>query len=71
MKTQLVRDVPIGILLVVLSLCSQTFVQYLAGWPSFWHLVGIMLAAGISWRLMLVGVDLVMGIEMRIKNDKE
>lgn len=71
MKTKLVRDIPIGVLLIVLSIWCVTLVQYLADWPNFLHLVGIVILSGLAWRLINVGLDVIVGIEIADKNGKE
>ena len=71
MKTQLVRDVPIGILLIVVALWCIAAVQYLSGWPNPLTLLGIVISSVVAQRLILVGIDVIVGIEMRIKNDIE
>lgn len=71
MKTKLVRDVPIGVLLIVIALWFVAAVQYLSGWPNFLTLMGIMLSAILAQRLIFVGLDVILGIEIVSKNDKE
>lgn len=71
MKTKIVRDVPIGVLLIVLSMWCLALVQYLAGWPNFIHLIGIVVLSGLVWRFVNVGLDVIVGIEIADKNGKE
>lgn len=71
MKTKLVRDIPIGVLLIVISLWFVAAVQYLSGWPSFLTLAGIMISSVLAQRLIYVGLDVILGIEIVDKNDKE
>jgi hypothetical protein len=69
MKTKLIRDVPIGALLIVLSLWCISIVQYLANWPDTLTLFGIIVASVLGNRLLLVGLDVIMGIRVEDKND--
>jgi hypothetical protein len=71
MKTKLVRDIPIGVLLIILSLYCVVFVQYLSGFPNVLPLIGIVFSSIIAHRLMLVGIDVIVGIEIADKNDKK
>ena len=71
MKTKIVRDVPIGVLLIVLGLFCVYFVQYLAGFPTLFPLVGILLSSVVAHRLINVGLDVIVGIEIADKNGKE
>jgi hypothetical protein len=69
MKTKLIRDVPIGALLIVLSLWCVSIVHYLANWPDILTLTGIIVASVLGQRLLLVGIDVIMGIKVEDKND--
>jgi hypothetical protein len=69
MKTKLIRDVPIGALLIVLSLWCISIVQYLSNWPDFLTLLGIVVASVLGQRLLLVGIDVIVGIQIEDKND--
>jgi len=69
MKTKLIRDVPIGALLIVLSLWCVSIVQYLSNWPDFLTLLGIVVASVLGQRLLLVGIDVIVGIQIEDKND--
>jgi 4-hydroxybenzoate polyprenyltransferase len=69
MKTKLIRDVPIGALLIVLSLWCISIVQYLSNWPEFLTLLGIVVASVLGQRLLLVGIDVIVGIQIEDKND--
>lgn len=71
MKTKLVKDIPVGVLLIVLSVWCITLVQYLAGWPNFINLLGICFLSVFAWKLSLVGLDVIVGIEIADKNGKE
>ena len=69
MKTKLIRDVPIGVLLIVLGLFCVYFVQYLAGFPALLPLLGILFSSIAANRLVNVGLDVIVGIEVTNKND--
>lgn len=71
MKTKLIRDIPIGVLLIVLSVWCVTLVEYLAGNPQTLPLFGIVILSISAWKLMLVGFDVIVGIEIADKNGKE
>jgi hypothetical protein len=71
MKTKLIRDVPIGVLLIVVALWCISAVQYLSGWPNFLTLLGIIVSSVIAQRLIWVGLDVILGIEIVDKNGKE
>ena len=64
MKTKLIRDIPIGVLLVVLALWCISIVQYLAGWPDFINLIGIVFLSMLGLRLLWVGYDVISGIQV-------
>jgi hypothetical protein len=71
MKTKLIRDVPVGALLVVLSIWCIALVQYLADWPDVFSTIGIIVFAVIGQRLLFVGIDVISGVYIEDKNDKE
>lgn len=71
MKTKIIRDVPIGVLLIVLSLFFIYFVQYLSGFPQVLPLIGILLSSTAAHRLMSVGIDVITGIQIEDKNDQK
>ena len=71
MKTKIIRDVPIGVLLCVLFLWCVALVQYLSGWPNFLTLIGIFFLSVIGHKLLLVGFDVIVGIQVEDKNDKK
>lgn len=64
-----IKDVPVGVLLIVLSLFCVYGVMYLSGFPSLLHLIGIVLLSIICSRLVNVGADLISGIEVNVKKD--
>jgi hypothetical protein len=69
MKTKLVRDIPIGVLLIVLSLWCVATIQYLSGWPNIIPLLGILFLANFGYRLLSVGLDVIIGVQIADKND--
>ena len=69
MKNKIIRDVPIGILLIVIALWFVAAVQYLSGYPSVLPLIGIVFASVAAYRLMNVGLDVIVGIQIADKND--
>lgn len=71
MKTKIVRDVPIGVLLVVLGLFCVYFVQYLSGFPTLLPLLGILLSSIAAHKLINVGIDVIVGIQVADKNDQK
>ena len=71
MKTVFVRDVPIGVLLIVISLWCVFTVQYLSSVPGFFKLLGIIILSNLAYRLLSVGVDVIVGIQIADKNDKK
>lgn len=71
MKTKIIRDVPIGVLLVVLGLFCIYFVQYLSGFPTLLPLLGILLSSIAAHKLINIGIDVIAGFEVTDKNDKK
>jgi uncharacterized membrane-anchored protein len=71
MKTQIVRDIPIGVLFFVIYLWCYNIVQYLAGWPGFWKGMGVFLISVIGWRFLNIAFDVIKGIPIASKDDKE
>lgn len=69
MKTKFVRDIPIGILLNVVAVWCIALVQYLAGWPNFLPLIGIVFLSVVAQRLIWVGLDVIIGIRIEDKNE--
>ena len=67
MQTKLIRDVPIGVLLIVLGFFCVYFVQYLAGFPTLLPLLGILFSSIAANRLVNVGLDVIVGIEVSDK----
>lgn len=65
MKTKIVKDIPIGILLLVLSFYCLYGVMYFAGFPTTAYLIGIVFMAHLGIKLVIVGFDLIFGIEMK------
>lgn len=64
MKPHLIKDIPFGVLLLVLSFYCIWGVMYLAGYPSDLRLAGIMIMAYLAPKLISLGVGLMVGIEV-------
>jgi hypothetical protein len=71
LKTQFVKDIPIGTLLIVISLFCIYATSKLANNPPFLSLVGIFFLCFITNKLIAVGIDLIAGLEIPVKNDQE
>lgn len=71
MKTKIVRDVPIGVLLIVISMFAAYAVTALANFPPTLHVIAIFALCYITNKLVVVGMDLIQGIEVENKNDKK
>lgn len=67
MKTQIVKDIPIGVLLLVLSAYCFYGVSHLSGHPSTLYLFLILLLIHLAFKLIIVGYDLIFGIELKEK----
>jgi hypothetical protein len=61
MKETYIRDVPVGVLLIVLAQFPFFGAQYLASFPRWWEFAGIVIAILIADRLIRLGVNLIMG----------
>jgi hypothetical protein len=60
-KTKMIKDVPVGVLLLVLSQFVFYGVIYLAKFPSFWELAGIIFCTLIASDMVTFGVRLIKG----------
>jgi len=65
MKTTKVKDIPIGILLIVISLYCALGVSYLTNIASVTIIFLIMLLSMLCMKLIIVGIDLLIGIEIK------
>lgn len=71
MNKIIVKDIPVGVLLIVLSFFCIYGIMYFTGFPPLLQLIAIVLLSIASLRLIKVGMDLISGIEVNVKNDKE
>lgn len=71
MKTKIVRDVPIGVLLIVISMFAAYAVTALANFPPTLNVIAIFALCYVTNKLVVVGMDLIQGIEIKDTNDKE
>ena len=62
-KTKFVKDVPVGILILVLSQFVFYGVIYLAKFPSFWELAGIVFCTLVCSDMVNFGIKLIKGYE--------
>ena len=69
MKTKIVKDIPVGVLLIVISLFSAYGVTALANHPPTLHVIAIFALCFVTHRLVVVGMDLIQGIEIKDKNN--
>jgi hypothetical protein len=69
LKTKIVKDVPVGVLLIVISMFGAYGVTVLANHPPTLHIIAIFALCFITNRLVVVGMDLIQGIEIKDKND--
>lgn len=67
MKTKMVKDVPIGVLLIVFASYFVYGVFYLTNLTSVLTVLTVILFSVLSWNLMLVGIDLLFGMEVKDK----
>ena len=63
-KAKIVKDVPVGVLLLVLSQFVFYVVIYLTKYPSFWELAGIVFCTLVSSDMVTFGVRLIRGYEV-------
>ena len=68
-KTKFIKDVPVGVLIIVLAQFVFYGVIYLAKFPSFWELAGIVFCTLITSDMMNFGFKLIKGFEVDT-NDK-
>jgi hypothetical protein len=62
-KTKLVKDIPVGILILVLSQFVFYGVIYLTKYPPFWELAGIVFCTLIASDMVHFGIRLIKGYE--------
>jgi len=63
MKTTYIRDVPVGVLLIVLAQFPFFGAQYLASFPRWWEFAGIVIAVLMADRLVRLGINLILGFD--------
>ena len=63
-ETKFIRDIPVGILIIVLAQFVFYGVIYLAKFPNFWELVGIVFFTLITSDMMNFGFRLIKGFEV-------
>ena len=63
-EPKLVKDVPVGVLIIVLSQFVFYGVIYFSKFPNFWELAGIVLCTLISSDMMNFGYRLIKGFEI-------
>lgn len=70
MKTEIVRDIPLGILLVVIAQFFFYGVLYFSKFPSILEFLGIVFFVLCADRLTRVGIRAIFGMEVEV-DDKE
>jgi len=63
MKETYIRDVPVGILLIVLAQFPLFAVQYLSKFPLWWETGCIFLSVLAADRLIRLGINLIKGFD--------
>ena len=63
-QTKFVKDIPVGVLILVLSQFVFYGVMYLAKFPSFWELAGIIFCTLIASDMVEFGIKLIKGFEI-------
>lgn len=69
MKTEIVRDIPLGVLLVVLAQFFFYGVLYFSKFPSILEFLGIVLFVLCADRLTRVGIRAIFGMEVEVEDD--
>jgi hypothetical protein len=62
-ETKNIKDIPVGVLLIVLSQFVFYGVIYIAKFPSFWELAGIVFLTLVSSDMVHFGIKLIKGYE--------
>jgi hypothetical protein len=65
-----VKDIPVGVLIIVLAQFLFYGVVYLANFPSFWELFGIVLLTLLTSDMVNIGVRLIKGFDL-VELDKQ
>jgi len=58
------RDIPVGVLLIVLAQFVFYGVMYITKFPSMWELFGIVFLTLVSSDMVSYGISLIKGIEV-------
>lgn len=66
MKSEFVRDVPVGVLLIVLSQFFLFVVSYIAKFPVWWEMLVLIGAMYIFNYLIETGVDFLFGVNVPV-----
>jgi uncharacterized membrane protein YoaK (UPF0700 family) len=69
LKTKIVKDIPIGVLLIVIAMFAAYAVTVLSNFPPTLNLIAIFGLCYVTNKLVSVGMDLIQGIEIKDKND--
>jgi len=64
MKTEKFKDIPFGVLMLVIGQFFLYGVMYLAGFPGVFQFIGIILGVLIATELVIFGMKLIKGIEI-------
>lgn len=64
MKKILIKDLPVGVLLIVVSLFILFPAYYLAGRPAVLEWVGILLSVLGGYKVFTIGLSLIKGVEI-------
>jgi hypothetical protein len=71
MKTELVTDLPMGILLMVISQFFLIGVYQLMSTTYWYTIIGVVICSVLYWRLFNVGFKVAfLGIEVEIEDEK-
>jgi hypothetical protein len=62
-KVKFIQDIPVGVLLIVLSQFVFYGVIYIAKFPSLWELMGIVFLTLVSTDMVSYGIKLIKGYE--------
>jgi hypothetical protein len=63
MKTTYIRDIPVGVLLIILAQFLFYAVQYLSKFPHWWEVGGIVLSVLMADRMIRLGINLILGFD--------
>jgi len=60
-KTRFIKDIPVGVLIIVLAQFVFYLAIYLAHFPNFWEMLGIVAFTIISTDMIHFGIKLIKG----------